>query len=86
MLGLDSLDPQVRDNARGDIIKPSYDKQPVGGGHSPFKLTAIQLYMSMSTIPSQRASRQASPSISHSGITRPRRWPLRLVAHVVARR
>jgi hypothetical protein len=30
--GLDSLDPQMRDNARGDTIKPSYDKQPVGAG------------------------------------------------------
>lgn len=28
--GLDSLDPQMRDNARGDTIKPSYEKQPVG--------------------------------------------------------
>jgi hypothetical protein len=40
--GLDSLDPQVRDNARGDIIKPSYDNQPVGGAHSSSKMTAIQ--------------------------------------------
>jgi len=40
--GLDSLDPQVRDNARGDTIKPSYDNQPVGGAHSSSKMTAIQ--------------------------------------------
>ena len=32
--GLDSLDPQMCDNARGDIVKPSYGKQPAGAAHA----------------------------------------------------